>query len=716
MSDSSKDEQLSTPDPASAQDRIVETEEKLEALRRAEREAREKAEFLQELVDSIDESIQVIGSDGIQKWCNKAVTEQSGYTAEELAALDLRDLYPPEDLQNMAKVMWDFYSSPAGTKMAGLMRVRGKNGKISHLEVVSVHKPDPPFNGIIAVSRVVRGRTDPPERVQFSSDSPASYYQIATVDDTLTELFNGIQDAVIVHDASGDIRQLNEKALELFGLTQPEATRALNGRHLYGPADDTLHLEPLWHDTLNGSPSSHEWKVRNLKDGRLMDAEIFLRKIRLDEQDYVLASVRDITERKRAAEELEKALGEARRSRAEAEAANRAKTEFLTNMSHELRTPLNAIIGFSELLQDRWCGSLNETQADYIRTVFESGHHLLGLVNEILDLAKVEAGKMELNLTPVNIASLLELSLATARERAARKGLKLELSVDEELASVPVRADEIKLKQVVFNLLSNAVKFTPDGGRIELTAGPIGDTIKIQVHDTGIGLNPEDTQRIFEAFEQADSSYSRIHEGTGLGLALTRRLTELHGGVIRAESPGPGQGSTFTIEIPFTRCEESTELEAAHARQEAQPQLARAGLGRVATRPVRSVVLVVEDNAANMKLATGLLEAAGCSIRQAWSAEEGIRTASEIRPDIILMDVSLPGMDGLEATRVLKNSEETAEIPIIAVTAHAMRYHQEEALRAGCDAYLTKPLESTALLDVVFRYVSGENFRQTTGK
>jgi signal transduction histidine kinase len=229
------------------------------------------------------------------------------------------------------------------------------------------------------------------------------------------------------------------------------------------------------------------------------------------------------------------------------EAANRHKSEFLANMSHELRTPLNAVIGFSEVLQERMFGELNEKQADYVNDIHSSGRHLLALINDILDLSKIEAGRMELEASEFDLPAMLETALTLVRERAQRHGIALSLETAPEVGIV--RGDERKLKQVTLNLLSNAVKFTPEGGSVRLGARMNGNTIEVSVADTGIGIAPEDQALVFDEFRQVGNDAARKAEGTGLGLALARKFVELHGGTIRLES-APGRGSTFTFTLP----------------------------------------------------------------------------------------------------------------------------------------------------------------------
>ena len=272
----------------------------------------------------------------------------------------------------------------------------------------------------------------------------------------------------------------------------------------------------------------------------------------------VLVSVADITDLKQAQKKLADALKIARMLRADAEAASRAKSEFLANMSHEFRTPLNAIIGFSEILEDQELGEMNTTQLKYVGHIANSGRHLLHLINNVLDLAKVESGTMRLQTASVNPDQLIRNSLLMIRDEGLRRNLRIDLQVDEDLLGELICVDEIKLKQILANLLSNSVKFTPDGGHISVQASKVWENMVVRVSDTGAGLDPKDCERIFGTFEQLDSSLTRKQDGAGLGLALTKKLVELHGGRIWAHSEGVGKGSTFTFVIPI---QDGTETE-----------------------------------------------------------------------------------------------------------------------------------------------------------
>jgi signal transduction histidine kinase len=233
----------------------------------------------------------------------------------------------------------------------------------------------------------------------------------------------------------------------------------------------------------------------------------------------------------------------------ELEAASRHKSEFLANMSHELRTPLNAIIGFSEVLSERMFGELNEKQEEYLKDIHASGQHLLSLINDILDLSKIEAGKMELELSDFDLPMTMDNALMLVRERATRRGIELHSTVDGRLGQI--QADERKIRQVLLNLLSNAIKFTPEGGRIEVGAKPVDGSIEVSVSDTGVGIAPDDQQAVFEEFRQVGTADKKA-EGTGLGLALSRKFIELQGGRIWLKSE-VGMGSAFTFTVPVRR-------------------------------------------------------------------------------------------------------------------------------------------------------------------
>ena len=270
-------------------------------------------------------------------------------------------------------------------------------------------------------------------------------------------------------------------------------------------------------------------------------------------QDDLLMRVRKAIEKLELEEKIKESAAELEVAMRSAQVANQAKSDFLASMSHELRTPLTSILGLSEVLQEEYFGKLNSKQKEYLNDIHESGQHLLLLINDILDIAKIEAGKMELELGPVVVKELLENSLIMIKEKAGKHNIKLDVDLAPEIKGLKIQADERKLKQIIFNLLSNAVKFTPDGGRIQLGASCEDGKLAVAVTDTGIGISLEKQEKVFQEFYQVEAGLRDKTPGTGLGLPLSRRMVELHGGEIWCESEGEGKGSRFVFTIPLER-------------------------------------------------------------------------------------------------------------------------------------------------------------------
>jgi signal transduction histidine kinase len=399
--------------------------------------------------------------------------------------------------------------------------------------------------------------------------------------------------------------------------------------------------------------------------------------------------LREATER-RERRIAEKAAEGAVQERRRAEAANQAKSTFLANMSHELRTPLNAIIGFSELLHAQEAGDLNALQKEYLLNVLESGRHLLTLINDVLDIAKIEAGRMDLSRSPTSLSEVGRQVCSQLGAIAGKRDVDLTLSIPDHLPAI--HADPRRLKQILYNLLANALKFTPSGGAVVLDARALPGEVEIAIHDTGIGIREQDLPKLFREFERlSDPSGAEDAEGTGLGLALTKKLVDLHLGSISVRSR-PGQGSTFTVRLPACVEPNDPGPHVADARWPAP--VARA-------RDVAACILVVEDDTPSRNLMRAILARRGYRVLEAGSLKEAREILRRSVPDMVLTDIQIGDGRGEDVLQEVRGTAALAKLPVLATTAYAMQGDRERFLAAGFDGYLSKPIDAQALASAV---------------
>ncbi len=637
---------------------------------------------------------------GVIQIFNRGAERMLGYAAE-----DIIDRVTPADISDTAELIARAgslsreYGTPISPGFEALV-FKAARGIEDIYELTYVRKDGSRLPAVVSVTglRDANGTilgylligTDNTARKQVEAEQALLDQRLRDQQFYTRSLIESNIDALMMTDPQGIISDVNQQMVALTGRTRDE---------LIGAPSKNFFTDQLQADAAI---------QRVLKESRVNDYELTVRALNGDETvvsynaatfhdrdrklQGVFASARDVTERKR----FERALHE---KNVELEHASRMKSEFLATMSHELRTPLNAIIGFSEALKDGLVGTMSDSQHEYIGDIFSSGQHLLSLINDILDLSKVEAGMMALDLDAVDVAGLLSNSLSIVKEKAAAQHIKLALEIDGELGTPHL--DVRKTKQIVYNLLSNAVKFSAEGARVTLSARLVGsqqvgvlagqwpvhgfprpdnefrDFLEICVTDSGIGISQRNMAKLFQAFSQIDSSLARKFQGTGLGLAMVKELTELHGGTVAVAS-AEGEGARFAAWLPLRRGLESVGA--------LPPGLA--------TEPRERMALVIEDDERAADLIRLLLEAEGFTVLIAASAEEALVLAPQYSLSLITLNLLLPGIDGWEFLQRIRDNGTLARVPVVVISSQV---DSNMALAGGAAAVLQKPVSRQQL-------------------
>lgn len=518
------------------------------------------------------------------------------------------------------------------------------------------------------------------------SEAGAAHKQVVQSKEHLRSITESTPNGIIMINDSGNITFWNPSATTILGYSKEEAL----GRDILQLAPERYRgvCQTLLSElaaTGHGPAIGKTIELSALhKDGREISISLALSSFRLDEAWHAVGIIRDISDLK----QYQRDLIEARKA---AEAANQAKSQFLANMSHEIRTPLNGVLGMTQLLQFT---QPTEEQKEFIGYLEQSGKNLLALLNDILDLSRIEAGKMSIEKTGFSLKDCIDDTVTTQLPQIRQKDLQLAITLPDNLPGILV-GDPLRVKQILLNLLANAVKFTPTG-MITIKVSPIAQEpamvrLLLQVSDTGFGMDDETLARIFSAFEQADNSNTRLYGGSGLGLTICRRLAELMGGSIWAESV-LGQGSTFYVELPF---------EVAQASQMIDHQ---ADLSAQAPSDVKRLnILIADDNKLNADTLVAMLKKMGHTAEIAKNGKEAIDRWHASAFDCILMDISMPVMDGCQATATIREQEQKmgGHTPVIALTAHAQSGDRERFLATGFDGYVAKPVILEQLYEVL---------------
>jgi PAS domain S-box-containing protein len=504
-------------------------------------------------------------------------------------------------------------------------------------------------------------------------------------------------DAVIMADHEGRIMTWNPRAEQLFGWSRDEVLGRALADTIVPPSHREAHRRGIERYLATGEgPVLNrliEMPARR-RDGTEIPVEMAITPVRFGGAIIFSAFLRDISERKRVEAERAGLLAREQAARAEADAANRAKDEFLTVLSHELRTPLNAVYGWARMLRD---GQISDDEtARALDAIVRNANAQVQLIDDLLDVSRIVTGKMRLAVRPVDLRVVVEGALDTVRPAAEAKAIRLQSVLDPRAA--PITGDPDRLQQVVWNLLMNAVKFTPKGGRVQVHLQRINSHVEIVVSDTGQGIAPEILPFVFDRFRQADSTSTRVHTGLGLGLALVKHLVELHGGTVVAQSAGAAQGATFIVKLPLTIAEIP-----AGPIPRFHPTAAATGFGPTGVRLDGLRVLVVDDDPDALDLASAILGGAGASVRLCLSAPDALEMLQQWRPDVLVSDIEMPGEDGYELIRQVRalDAQRGGKTPAVALTAYGRTEDRMRSLSAGYNMHVPKPVDPGELTTIV---------------
>ena len=644
---------------------------------------------LQQIKDTLDQTLDCIfmfDANSLKfTYVNEGALRQVGYSRDELMTMHPFDIKP-----DFTEMEFREFIAPmlAGERVTINFETihQHKNGQHTPVEIFLQYIAEDQAHFVAIVSDITERKSTETELAHHRAHLEELVQQ-RTVELQLQNYRNDLIldtaiDGFIAVNMEGRILEANPAYCEMLGYTREELLQIhipeLEAvESLEETAAHFRRIIALGHDRFDTR--------QRCKGGSLVDVEISVTLVDFGDKKIFYAFIRDISERKFSEQQLILA-------RDESERANAAKSEFLSRMSHELRTPLNAILGFGQLLELDTEHPLTEQQTNYALEIIHSGSHLLELVNEVLDLSRIESGHLSVSLTPVRVAPLIESCVAQIQPLAEAHAIRTTLEVKNEFV---VLADQTRLKQVLLNLLSNAIKYNHEGGSILLECVVINDErLRINVRDSGRGIAAEAIPRLFRPFERIESAYDGI-DGTGIGLALTKNLVEAMHGDIGVESV-PGEGSTFWFELPLSSTSETT------TGIEATPITVTASSG------TRSKVLYVEDNPSNLRLVQSVLAPrADIELLDAGNAEDGLDIATDQIPALILLDINLPGMDGYEALRQLQANALTRHIPVIAISANAMRSDIESGKAAGFAEYITKPIDIAELIKLIDKILGG---------
>jgi PAS domain S-box-containing protein len=636
--------------------------------------------LLAALLESSDEAIVGLGLDGTVESWNPAAERLFGWTPAEAIGQPIRRAFREESWSEIDGALARVSRGEAVPRFEAMRQDGSGSGAPTSLAVVPVRDGEGRIAGAAALAR---------------DATAARHNEEAQL--RLAAIVEWSDDAIVSKQLDGTITSWNRAAVRMFGWSAEEAV----GRNIriIIPSERWPEEDEVLRRLRSGDVIDHFETERQRRDGSRLPISLTVSPIKDATGRIIGASkiARDISQRKEAEARQTEADAERARLLAEAQAANRAKNDFLATLSHELRTPLNSILGWAELIRMRgWEG---ETARRGLEVIARNVHTQTQLIDDLLDISRIEVGKMRLNVRPLDLGGVVEAALETIRPAADAKQLRLRHVLDP-VGEVVGDAD--RLQQVIWNLLSNAVKFTPKRGTVQVVLARINSHVEITVSDSGRGIAPEFLPRVFDRFSQADTSTRREFGGLGLGLAISRELIELHGGTLQARSEGEGRGATFVVKLP-----RSLVPAAAGGEPGEHPTAPMAGPPPPVGVPWPDLndlhVLVVDDDPATLELAERILAAAGAQVTVASSAAAGLAALRERRPHVLVADIGMPETDGYELIRRVRAlpAAEGGATPAAALTAFARSHDRWRTLAAGFQLHLAKPVEPLGLATAV---------------
>ncbi|MBD2506424.1 PAS domain S-box protein [Nostoc muscorum FACHB-395] len=647
-----------------------------ESTRELTTQVQEQANILNAILTASVDHIYIFNRRGCYQYVSRDAATILGFKPQDIVGKTLQELDLPKDLveqvDNQLKAV-----IKTGQPIKDECKYVTADG-VHYYEYIltPLRNLNQSIEGVITVSRDI---TEHKRAEKSLRESEARFRR----------LFESNLIGVAFWNVNGFVIDANDAFLQLAGYTHEEFTLLgkVNWRELtpieYKYLDDRAILEVQ--TTGVSKIYEKEYIHRNGKRVPIVLGIALLN----DSQDHGVAFVLDITDRKLAENECDRLLQCERTARQEAEIANQIKDEFLAVLSHELRTPLNPILGWSKMLRSRKFDEQTTNRA--LETIERNAKLQTQLIEDLLDVSRILQGKLNLNICPVNLVMVVEAALETVRLAAEAKSIQIQTIFDASLGQV--MGDPNRLQQVVWNLLSNAVKFTPTGGRVGIRLMEASNQIQIQVSDTGKGINPDFLPFVFDYFRQADGTTTRTFGGLGLGLAIVRKVVEMHGGKVQAESPGEGSGATFTVELPLlVRSEQVRREENESLDSQPEPSLLS-----------DTQVLVVDDEPDIRDLVSFILQDYGIQVTSVASAQEALQALSESIPDVLISDIGMPKTDGYMLMREVRSRspQEGGHVPAIALTAYAGEMNQQQALAAGFQMHISKPVDPDVLVKAI---------------